>query len=360
MMMSLITKVGIPITLVITCAVSAKAWEPPKKAKYSKSEAKKILSAEQYKVSQEDGTERPFHNQYWQTKEDGIYVDVLYGEPLFSSKDKYDSGTGWPSFTQPIRKQAITEKEDRSFFSTRTEVRSAYGDLHLGHVFDDGPKPTGKRYCMNSASMRFVPKSKLKEEGYGEYEALFALANSAESNSVPKTKRLVVAGGCFWCMEGPFDELDGVVATRSGYSGGTKVNPTYEETSSGSTGHLEVVEIEYDPKKVGLEKLIEVFWKNIDPYDAKGQFCDKGEQYTSAFFYSNDEEKKAFTDSRAKLIETKKLKEPIATKLLPAAKFYIAEDYHQDYYKVNPIRYKYYRGRCGRDERLKEVWGSSK
>jgi peptide methionine sulfoxide reductase msrA/msrB len=349
------------VAFLISFIVTANAWEAPKKAKLSKAEIKKILTAEQFHVSQEDGTERPFKNEYWESKEDGIYVDVLYGEPLFSSKDKYDSGTGWPSFTQPLAKSAVTEKVDRSFFSTRTEVRSAYGDLHLGHVFDDGPKPTGKRYCMNSAAMRFIPKAKLKELGYGEYEKLFETQpqNNSKSNlkSDSKTKRLVVAGGCFWCMEGPFDKLAGVVATRSGYSGGKKANPTYEETSAGDTGHLEVVEVEYDPNKVNLSQLLEVFWKNIDPYDAKGQFCDKGEQYTSAFFYANEEEKKAFTESLAKLIQSGKLKEPIATKLLPAATFYVAEDYHQNYYQVNPIRYKYYRGRCGRDARLEEIWG---
>jgi peptide-methionine (R)-S-oxide reductase len=141
--------------------------------KPSDDELKQSLTPLQYQVTQHEGTERPFRNEYWDNHEAGIYVDVVSGEPLFSSLDKFDSSTGWPSFTRPLVPENVTTKTDRSLFVTRTEVRSAHGDSHLGHLFDDGPQPTGQRYCMNSASMRFIPVSKLAEEGYGEYLALF-------------------------------------------------------------------------------------------------------------------------------------------------------------------------------------------
>ena len=169
----------------------------------------------------------------------------------------------------------------------------------------------------------------------------------------------IFAGGCFWCMQAPFDKLDGVLSTKAGYTGGTKDNPTYEETSSGKTGHREAVEIKFDSKKVTYKKLIETFWDNIDPLDGKGQFCDKGEQYTSAVFYLNEEQKKIFEATKAEIEKNLKFKGKIETSLLPAKKFYAAEDYHQSYYKKNPVRYTYYRTSCGRDKRLQDLWGKS-
>lgn len=163
----------------------------------------------------------------------------------------------------------------------------------------------------------------------------------------------IFAGGCFWCMQPPFDSLKnkGVLKTEVGYTGGSKTNPTYEETSSGTTGHREAIRIEYDAKKISYKELLNVFWQNVDPYDGKGQFCDKGEQYTSAIFYLNESQKKD--------AESSKPKGAVATLILPAKPFYPAETYHQDYYLKNPVRYKFYRYNCGRDKRLKEVWGHS-
>jgi peptide methionine sulfoxide reductase msrA/msrB len=145
------------------------AWQPKEYKKMSTEELKKKLSPLQYKVTQEEGTEMPFKNEYWDNHREGIYVDVVSGEPLFSSKDKFESGTGWPSFTKPLVKENLVEKVDRTMLTERTEVRSKNANSHLGHLFDDGPKPTGMRYCMNSASMRFIPKEKLEAEGYGEF-----------------------------------------------------------------------------------------------------------------------------------------------------------------------------------------------
>ena len=165
------------------------------------------------------------------------------------------------------------------------------------------------------------------------------------------------AGGCFWCMEPPFDKLPGVSATISGYIGGQKVNPTYQEVSAGRTGHTEAVQVVYDPKKVTYEKLLEVFWVNIDPTVKDRQFCDTGSQYRSGIFYHDEKQRKAAEASKAALEKSKPFKEPIVTEIQMAGTFYPAEDYHQDYYQKNPVRYQLYRQGCGRDARLRQLWG---
>ena len=164
------------------------------------------------------------------------------------------------------------------------------------------------------------------------------------------------AGGCFWCMEKPFDVLDGVVSTTSGYTGGTKVNPTYKEVSSGKTGHAESVQVEYDPSKISYETLLNVFWHNVDPLDAGGQFCDRGDQYRTNVFYHSDEQKTLAEQSKAKLDGSRKFAKPIVTEIVAAENFYPAEDYHQNYYQTNANRYKFYRYSCGRDQRLTNLW----
>jgi peptide-methionine (S)-S-oxide reductase len=165
------------------------------------------------------------------------------------------------------------------------------------------------------------------------------------------------AGGCFWCMEPPYDKLPGVTATISGYTGGKKANPTYGEVSSGSTGHTEAVQVIYDPKKVSYDKLLEVFWVNIDPTVKDRQFCDSGSQYRTGIFYHDEAQRKAAEASKAAIERTKPFKEPIVTPIEMAGTFYPAEEYHQDYYRKNPVRYDFYRKGCGRDARLKQLWG---
>lgn len=168
------------------------------------------------------------------------------------------------------------------------------------------------------------------------------------------------AGGCFWCMEKPFDELPGVLSTTSGYIGGQKKDPTYDEVSSGSTGHAEAVRVVYDPSKITFKQLLEVFWRNIDPLDAAGQFCDKGTQYRSAIFTHDEEQKAEAERSKQELEKQDRFKGKVATEIVAAGEFYPAEEYHQDYYKKNPIRYSYYRTGCGRDRRLEELWGEKR
>ena len=182
-----------------------------------------------------------------------------------------------------------------------------------------------------------------------------AVYAASQSTGDAETAKATFAGGCFWCMEPPFDKLDGVISTISGYAGGTKKNPTYEEVSAGKTGHAEVVQITYDPKKITYEKLLEVFWHNVDPLTPNRQFCDVGSQYRTAIFYHDETQKRLAEESKKAL--SKRFKEPIVTEIVAASEFYPAEDYHQDYYIKNPLRYKYYRFSCGRDQRLEALWG---
>jgi peptide-methionine (S)-S-oxide reductase len=169
--------------------------------------------------------------------------------------------------------------------------------------------------------------------------------------------RATFAGGCFWCMEPPFDKLDGVVSTTSGYTGGHKANPTYAEVSAGTTGHAEAVEIVYDPRKVTYARLLEVFWRNVDPTTPDRQFCDVGSQYRAAIFFHDESQRRLAEESKQAVAQ--RLQQPVVTQVVPAATFYVAEEYHQDFYKKNPIRYKVYRTGCGRDRRLEQLWGKA-
>lgn len=180
---------------------------------------------------------------------------------------------------------------------------------------------------------------------------------SSGSLSAATTAKAYFAGGCFWCMEEAFEKVDGVLTVVSGYMGGTVPNPSYEEVSAGRTGHAESVEVTYDPSKVTYQKLLDAFWRNVDPLTPNAQFCDHGSQYRAAIFYSTDEEKRLSEDSKRAIEQSKRFPQPIVTQLVQASTFYPAEDYHQDYYKKNPLRYKYYKYGCGRAQRLETLWG---
>ncbi|MCH2410916.1 peptide-methionine (S)-S-oxide reductase MsrA [Myxococcota bacterium] len=178
------------------------------------------------------------------------------------------------------------------------------------------------------------------------------------SHSAENTAKATFGGGCFWCMEPPFDKLTGVISTISGYSGGIETSPTYDQVSSGKTGHTEVVQVEYDPQEIHFEELLEIFWKNIDPFTADQQFCDRGSQYRSAIYAHDSTQLEIAVKSREKLEASDHFNMPIVTEIEPLKAFYPAEDYHHDYYLKNPIRYRYYRARCGRDTRLRQIWDS--
>ena len=171
-------------------------------------------------------------------------------------------------------------------------------------------------------------------------------------------EKAIFAGGCFWCMEAPFDKLPGVVSVTSGYTGGHTKNPTYAEVSAGGTGHAEAVQVVYDPSRISYSALLAVFWHNIDPTVTDRQFCDVGHQYRAAIFYRGEEQHKSALQSKAALEKNRPFREPVVTEITPASEFYPAEEYHQHYYKKNPLRYSFYRSGCGRDKRLKELWGS--
>lgn len=184
-------------------------------------------------------------------------------------------------------------------------------------------------------------------------------SNAANNPDKAQYQTATFAGGCFWCMEPPFDKLDGVISTTSGYTGGSMKNPTYKDVSRGGTGHAEAMQIVYDPARISYDELLNVFWHNIDPTNANGQFCDWGNQYRSEIFYHDAEQEKLARQSLAALNELKPFDAPVVTGITPATTFYPAEDYHQDYYQKNPVRYKFYRYGCGRDKRLEELWGET-
>jgi peptide methionine sulfoxide reductase msrA/msrB len=312
--------------------------------KPSDAELKKRLTSSQYEVTQKEGTEPPFDNAYWNNKKPGIYVDVVSGEVLFSSLDKFDSGTGWPSFTKPIEEKNIVLKKDKKLFSERTEVRSKNGDSHLGHVFEDGPAPTGLRYCMNSSSLRFIPVERMKAEGYEKYLNLFE-SQSKTKNSSEKSQPgihrsvAILSGGCFWGVEELFRKLPGVIETSVGYTGGLTKNPTYHDVKKGNTGHAEAVEVVFDSNQISYEEILNYFFRLHDPTTLNQQGNDKGTQYRSAIFYSDEDQKKMALKVKEKVQKSGKWSNEVVTEIIPADTFYRAEDFHQKYLEKNPGGY---------------------
>ncbi len=330
-----------------------KTYEKP-----SDEELRRTLSPLRYEVTQRAGTEPPFRNAYWDNHERGIYVDVVTGEPLFSSLDKFDSGTGWPSFTRPIEEGRVVTDEDRSAGMIRTEVLSHAGRSHLGHLFDDGPLPSRQRYCMNSASLRFVPIDRLEAEGYGAYRTRFDESGGgrdAPSGDVPAAscapgeeaagcsptlEVALLAGGCFWGMEDLLKKIPGVLDTEAGFTGGTTPNPTYDQVVTGRTGHTEAVKVVFDPARISYEELLEKwFFRMHDPTTRNRQGNDVGSQYRSAIFATSEAQRETAERVKARVEASGKWSGPIVTEIVEAGPFTPADEDHQDYLSKHPGGY---------------------
>ncbi|RZJ65584.1 MAG: bifunctional methionine sulfoxide reductase B/A protein [Flavobacterium sp.] len=280
--------------------------KPEQKVIKSDAEWVQVLAPEEFRVTRQKGTERAFSSEMCSYFEPGIYACVCCGTPLFDSGEKFESGTGWPSFTQPLTENAVAYHKDISFGMVRIEALCNTCDAHLGHVFPDGPAPSGLRYCMNAVALKKVENG-LKKATFG--------------------------GGCFWCTEAVFNQLKGVTKVESGYSGGQIDNPTYREVCSGKTGHAEVVEVTYDPVEISFEDLLRIHLVTHDPTTLNRQGADVGTQYRSVIYYRDEQEKQKAAAIVQELQPA--YDNPIVTEISPLEYFYKAEEYHQDYYKNN-------------------------
>ncbi len=306
-------------------------------------ELRRKLTTEQYRVTQQKGTERPFTGEYDHHFEPGIYVDIVSGEPLFSSLDKYDSGCGWPAFTRPLREAVVSEKSDLSHGMRRIEVCSSGADSHLGHIFEDGPADRGGlRYCINSASLRFVPLASMAEQGYSTYLQLFKEVGDPSASA--KTEKAILAGGCFWGMQEILRSIDGVLETRAGYCGGKKAGATYREVSRGDTGHAESVKVVFDPSRITFKKLLtDWFFRMHDPTTLDRQGNDRGSNYRSVIFYFNEKQEAEAREAIREATASGRWSAPLVTTVEPVKNWSDAELEHQDYLQRNPGGYTCHR-----------------
>ncbi|HET6325531.1 MAG TPA: bifunctional methionine sulfoxide reductase B/A protein [Planctomycetaceae bacterium] len=298
----------------------------------STAEWERRLTKDQFHILRAQGTERAFCGTLLDNHKDGVYTCAGCGLPLFASDSKFNSGTGWPSFFQPICKENVIEHNDSSLGVQRTEILCARCGGHLGHVFEDGPRPTGLRFCLNSESLKFTDKDKLASLA----DPIADKRAAADPTSKHGHATAVFAGGCFWCTEAAFEQLKGIIDVESGYAGGSKETANYERVCAGDTGHAEAIRVTYDPKQISYDRLLDAFYNAHDPTSLNRQGHDVGTQYRSAIFYANESEERAARAKIKHLTETKAFPDPIVTSLEPLKEFYPAETYHQDYAKKHP------------------------